>query len=73
MRVYKVVFRPKNATINNERRIIWKGSGADAAKEYRVKVAECGKQNVEKPTHEDIPTGKPGLLAWLNENLIAVD
>ena len=73
MKIYKTIYRPKHATINGERRISWTGSGAMAARAYKALVAEHGKPNVEKPESEEIPTSKPGLLKWLNENLVAVD
>ena len=73
MQVYKILYRPKGTTINDERRILWVGAGGQANREYRRLVGEVGKTNVTKPEPENIPTTKPGLLVWLNENLVAVD
>lgn len=60
MRLYKVTF--ENGT--DERSVRWAGTQADA-NAVKKSVGPTAEPEVEEV---DVPTDKPGLLAWLNAN-----
>jgi hypothetical protein len=46
----------------------WVGTQADSKRRYKELCAEYERFNVDKPLLVEVPTAKPALLAWLNQN-----
>lgn len=66
MKLYKTTI--KSGSLGETRTSAWQGSQAEASS-YRAKAVSAGAKRVDVTTEPiDIPTGKEGLLVWLNAN-----
>lgn len=63
MQLYRTTYEDEG----NGPRHTWQGTQADARAE-RKRLADEGKTDIVTKD-VDVPTNKPGLLAWLNSNV----
>jgi hypothetical protein len=64
MKLYKTITK---ADDSNE--IQWDGTQSDAAGTRKALIAKGFKRAEVETTEVDVPTSKPELLAWLNDNV----
>ena len=63
MKLYRINYTDRT---DNAERCVWVGTQADSKAKYRELCELHDKFNVDKPVLAEVPTDKPGLLAWLN-------
>jgi hypothetical protein len=65
VKLYRIAFTDRKS---GEGKVRWAGTQAAAKAAFKELVAEHDRFNVDQPAPVDVPTDKPGLLAWLNDN-----
>lgn len=64
MKLYRIPFENRNGDACQ----LWCGSQAEAKAETKRLETEYERWRVGDPETVEVPTDKPGLIAWLNEN-----
>jgi hypothetical protein len=67
MNLYAITYVAPTSDAPTRMRAAWAGTQADAKAKHKALCEEHERFNVDKPVPANVPTDKPGLLAWLNE------